>query len=39
MAASELAFGAVLSDGSVVTWGDGDYGGDSSASLGVEKSD
>ena len=29
---SELAFAAVLLDGSVVTWGDGDHGGDSSRS-------
>ena len=29
--ATEAAFAAILGDGSVVTWGDPDYGGDSSA--------
>ena len=29
--ASGLAFAAILGDGSVVTWGDADLGGDSSA--------
>ena len=29
--ASNQAFAAVLADGSAVTWGDSDYGGDSNA--------
>ena len=29
--ASELAFAAILTDGSVVTWGEAHYGGDSRA--------
>ena len=29
--ASQAAFAAILSDGSVVTWGDAELGGDSSA--------
>ena len=29
--AARSAFAAILGDGSVVTWGDSDYGGDSSA--------
>ena len=32
--ASLSAFAAILSDGSVVTWGDPDYGGNSSAVQG-----
>ena len=31
IAATERAFAAILSDGSVVTWGDADSGGDSTA--------
>ena len=29
--ATDLAFAAILEDGSVVTWGNADFGGDSSA--------
>ena len=29
--ASHLSFAAILGDGSVVTWGEADYGGDSTA--------
>ena len=35
--ASDKAFAAVLFDGSVVAWGDADYGGDSSAVQGQLK--
>ena len=30
MCSTRLAFAAILEDGSVVTWGDADFGGDSS---------